>query len=196
MGARNVLPVTCGWAVKGFFWLRGFTLPAWPRFLLSPFPTLGIHENMCVCALVCASAKALSFPLQRQHCLIRGQATTNVPNCECTCICVDPIHMCIHEMWLCELTFVCLCLNSIYIFFFFLLLINFYQKDHTFLKETDLFCIKLVSRHPGVAQFPAANLSHKVTCVFSIVALYFLVCTVCILSYLPLLICHFLFSPL
>ena len=52
-GARNVLPVTCGRGVKGFFWLRGFRMPAWPRFLFSPSPTLGIHGNVCVCVCVC-----------------------------------------------------------------------------------------------------------------------------------------------
>lgn len=102
MGAWNVLPVTCGWRVKGCYWLREFRMPSWPRFLFSPFPTLGIHGNVCVCECVHESASALplSFPLQRGHCPILGQAMTNVPNCPCACTCT-----CVYLHDLCELSF-------------------------------------------------------------------------------------------
>lgn len=102
-GARNVLPVMCGRGVKACFWLREFRLAAWPRFLF--FPAQGIHGNICLCACArvcvcawasictvcawnCASALALSFPLQRRHCAVLGRGTPNVTNCPSACPCI------------------------------------------------------------------------------------------------------------
>lgn len=61
------------------------------------FVCVHVHVCVCVCAWApvctvcawnCASALALSFPLQRRHCPVLGRGTPNVTNCPSACPCI------------------------------------------------------------------------------------------------------------
>lgn len=132
-------------------WLRGEGLPLIERIQNAcmaqiplqplfnpgnPWECLDVCVCLTVCAWICASAVALSFPLQRRHCLILGLAMTNVPNCSaaCTCLCVDTY------IWTCmQFFFVCVWFfrvdnadTWVAVFFFF-------PKSHFYRKNILLF---------------------------------------------------------
>lgn len=104
-----------------------------------PWESMGMFVCVSVCAWICASALALSFALQRRHCLMLGQATTNVPNCSGACTC---IHTCASMTCDCAGCHLCQCMC--------LMLDNTYMRligfDHF---SSFLICFN-VSKYPKV----------------------------------------------
>lgn len=81
-------------------------MPAWPRFLFSPFTTLGIHGNVCVCECVCINLCKCTKPLSSTTEKALSHPGPGNDKCPLTVLgrvhAYVEMHMCIRDVHTCE----------------------------------------------------------------------------------------------